>query len=124
MFTAEPEPRLIGGRDRRSGRITFPPASRDEQVEEILLPREGTLWSYTVQRFAPKSPPYVGATPFEPFAVGYVQLADAVIVESRLTGVAFEQLRIGMAMELTIIPLRTDPDGTVVTTFAFQPRGE
>ena len=123
VFTAEPTPRLIAARDRRSGRIVFPRPPQDERFEEFILPRHGTLWSYTVQRFAPKSPPYAGPTPFEPFAVGYVEIAAMVIVEGRLTGVAFEQLRIGMPMEVTIIPLRTDPDGTVVTTFAFQPHG-
>lgn len=90
----------------------------------MFLPREGVLWSYTVQRFAPKSPPYAGPVPFESFAVGYVEIAGMLIVESRLTGVPFERLRIGMPLQVAIIPLRTDPDGTVVTTFAFQPRGE
>ncbi len=121
VFTEGPEPRLIGARERHSGRIVFPSPPGDERFEEVVLPRQGKLWSYTVQRFAPKSPPYAGPVPFEPFAVGYIELAEAVIVESRLTEAAFEKLRVGMPMELTIIPLRTDPDGVVVTTFAFRP---
>ena len=43
------------------------------------------------------------------------------VVESRLTGVAFEDLRVGMPVELTLVPLRTDPDGTAVVTYAFRP---
>jgi hypothetical protein len=34
---------------------------------------EGPLWTYTVQSFPPKSPPYTGA--FEPYGVGYVERA-------------------------------------------------
>lgn len=85
------------------------------------LPSRGTLWSYTVQRFAPKSPPYRGSEPFAPFALGYVELPGALIVEGRLTGVAFDALRLGLPMELTTLPLHTDPDGTIVLTYAFRP---
>jgi uncharacterized OB-fold protein len=123
LFADGPTPRLVGGRHRATGRIVFPlPADRDS-FEPWVLPGRGRLWSYTIQRFAPKSPPYGGAQPFEPFAIGYVELPDAVIVESRLTDVDFAELAVGMAVELTTIPLRTDPDGTVVTTFAFRPVG-
>jgi len=38
----------------------------------VELPPSGTLWSYTVQRFRPKSPPYRGPEPFEPYALGYI----------------------------------------------------
>ena len=59
--------------------------------------------------------------PFEPFALGYVELDGVVIVESRLVDVAFDELRIGMPLELAIVPFRTDDKGTVITTFAFRP---
>ena len=49
------------------------------------LGRTGTVWAHTVQRFAPKSPPYVPpAEGFTPFAVGYVDLPDGVKVEAVL----------------------------------------
>jgi uncharacterized OB-fold protein len=115
------EPHLVGGRHRASGRLVFPLPADAENYAPELLPRNGRLWSYTVQRFAPKSPPYAGAQPFEPFAVGYVELPGALIVETRLTDVAFEDLAVGMPVELTIVPLRTDADGTEVTTYAFRP---
>jgi uncharacterized OB-fold protein len=56
-----------------------------------------------------------------PFGVGYVELADEVRVETRLT--TTEGLRIGIDMELVLIPFRTDDDGNEVVTFAFQPVG-
>jgi uncharacterized OB-fold protein len=122
-MTEEASPRLIGGRHRETGRIVFPMPVATESFEPVALPRKGTLWSYTVQRFEPKNPPYNADGPFTPFAVGYVELPSAVIVESRLTDVSFDALHVGMAMELTTIPLRTEPDGTKVVTFAFRPGG-
>jgi uncharacterized OB-fold protein len=57
-----------------------------------------------------------------PYGVGYVQLADELKVETRLTET--EGLRIGMDMELVLVPFRTDADGNEVVTFAFRPVGE
>jgi len=121
LFTSAPTPRLIGGRDRATGRIVFPLPANNPDYEALELPTHGSLWSYTVQRFAPKSPPYTGPQPFEAFAIGYVELPDALIVESRLTEVAFDDLRLGLPMELTTTVLRTDPDGCEVLTYAFRP---
>lgn len=126
LFTDEAEPRLIGGRRLSDGRIVFPMPSGGEAVfyEPVPLSRKGTLWSWTVQRFRPKSPPYAGPEAFEPYAVGYVELPGEVIVESRLADVAFDRIHSGMAMELVILPFTSDPDGTIVTTYAFRPAGE
>ncbi len=121
LFTSPPKLRLIGGRDRTTGHIVFPLPTNNPDYEAVELPTHGTLWSYTVQRFAPKSPPYAGAEPFEPFALGYVELPGALIVESRLTGIPFDRLRLGLPMELTTTALRTDPDGCEVLTYAFRP---
>lgn len=125
LFTDEAAPRLIGGRNRDSGRIVFPcpEGAEGELYEPILLARQGTLWSWTVQRFRPKTPPYLGPAAFEPFAVGYVELADEVIVETRLTDVAFDALGVGMPLELVLLPLPQD-EGPAVLTFAFRPTGE
>jgi uncharacterized OB-fold protein len=54
-----------------------------------------------------------------PYGVGYVELPDEVRVESRLT--TTESLRIGMDMELVLMPFRTDDAGNEVVTFAFRP---
>lgn len=126
LFTwPSPEPRLIGGACRGCGTVTFPqqpscPRCTGWDVEEHLLPRTGTLWSFTVQGFPPK-PPYRGPAPFEPYGVGYVQLGDEVIVESRLTENDPDALRIGAPVELVVVPFRRDDDGNDVVTFAFRP---
>ena len=123
VLTDEQPPRLIGGRDRETGRIVFPmPAGGEaERYDAVPLAREGTIWSWTVQRFPPKAPPYAGPEAFEPFALAYVELPGEVIVESRLTGFAFDRLTCGLPVRLTTIPFVEASDGTMLTTYAFEP---
>ena len=86
------------------------------------LGTRGTLWTWTIQGFPPKAPPYAGDIEnFEPFGVGYVELPGEVKVETRLTTADKEKLKIGMEMDLVFIPLYTDDDGNEVITFAFSP---
>ena len=119
------EPVLIGSACRRCSTVTFPrqhscPRCTSEDVEERRLQRHGTLWSWTIQCFPPKSPPY--AVPpgddFEPYGVGYVELPGEVRVEARLTESDPARLRIGMPMELTLVPA---PGASGTITFAFRP---
>ena len=119
LFTPDNPPRLIGGRDRETGRIVFPcPAS--DRFEPVPLSSTGTLWSYTIQRFRPKSPPYAGPEAFEPFALGYVELPGQTIVEARLTGVDFGAIEIGMDLEFEPAPFEK-ADGESVLIPAFRP---
>jgi len=92
---------------------------------EHLLDRRGWLWAWTTQDFPPPSPPYAGPTgkDFVPFGIGYVELADEVKVEARLTEADPDALETGMEMELVLVPLRTDDEGNEVVTFAFQSVG-
>jgi uncharacterized protein len=121
LFTEETPPRLIGGRDCTTGRIVFPCPPGD-RFEAYPLKREGTVWSYTIQRFRPKSPPYIGPEAFQPYPIAYVELADEVIVETRLTGVALGDVTIGMTVELTQIILNPEAEVPVLV-HAFKPIG-
>lgn len=114
LCTADNPPRLLGGR-RVDGRVVFPCGAADTPVP---LGREGTVWSYTVQRFRPKSPPFAGAEAFEPFIFAYVELPE-LIVAARLTGVAADAVRIGMAVEFAPVALDA-ADPRLVP--AFRPR--
>lgn len=92
-------------------------------MSELLLPRRGTLVSWTTQGFVPKLP-YAGsetAETFTPFGVGLVQLGDDVRVEARLTENEPSKLRFGMDVELVFIPFFVDEAGTDVMTWAFAP---
>ena len=119
---------LVGSSCAHCGTTTFPQqqscprCTRWEMVREEL-PNTGTLWSFTVQGFRPKAP-YLGPEEFVPYGVGYVDLGGRVIVEARLTENDPLRLRIGAPMDLVVEPLRTEPDGTVVLTYAFAPRAD
>jgi uncharacterized protein len=122
LFTNENPPRLIGGQDRATGRIVFPCPPGDDYAPHPLK-REGVLWSYTIQRYRPKSPPYTGPEAFKPWPVAYVALDGETIVEARLTNVEFDSIKIGMKLEMMPIPL--DPDAADSPHIpAFQPIGE
>jgi uncharacterized OB-fold protein len=117
--------RLLAGRRKTDGRLVFPlpVGGRADQFDVVELGRDGVLWSWTVQRFAPKEP-YDGPVGghFRPYGVGYIELPGELIVESRLVDVDLTQLRIGMPMSLTTELYRTDPNGGHVMTYAFRPR--
>ena len=118
------ELRLCASRERTTGRIVFPSrAPDDDRFDAVLLGTHGKLWSWTIQRFRPKSPPYDGPDAFEPYAVGYVELAAELVLETRLTGVSFDDLRIGMELRLVPLPF-TLASGEERVTFAFAPPQE
>jgi len=95
-------------------------------MEQHLLPRRGTLWTWTTQEFLPKEPYAGGETmeTFRPYGVGLVQLDDEVRVEGRLTESDVSKLAFGMEVELEVVPFRVEPDGTEVVVYAFAPVGE
>ena len=116
------QPKLLGSRDTETGRYFFP-AKKSNTHEQVELSRKGKLWTWTVQRFMPKTP-YIGAeTPedFKPYAVGYIELPGEIMVESRLEGVDPEDLKIGMEMELSIDPFVKNEDGEELMMFSFRP---
>ena len=117
-------PRLIGGRRKSDGKMVFPLPTGPEAAnfDAVRLSPEGTLWSFTVQRFRPKSPPYAGADDegnFRPYALGYVELPGEVIVESRLETEDFAALKVGQPMRLKLVPFAKA--GGDVLSYAFEP---
>jgi uncharacterized OB-fold protein len=125
------EPRVRASRCETCSFVSFPaqdacPSCGGDAVTPTPLSRTGTLWTWTRQRFQPKNPPYLGREPaseFVPYGVGFIELAEGRI-EARLAGPFDQELRIGMPMELTVIPFTTDEDGTEVLTYAFRPVDE
>jgi uncharacterized protein len=125
------EPRLLASRCNSCSFVTFPAQDAcsscgGDDVSPTTLSRTGSLWTWTRQRFQPKNPPYIGretASDFVPYGVGYIELPEGR-VEARIAGEADQELRIGMTMELTVMPFATDEDGTEVLTYAFRPVAE
>jgi len=100
------------------------PRCSGASTETVELGRIGTLWTWTVQSYPPKAPPFAGDVDpetFRPFGVGYVEIDGKLLVESRLTLSDPDDLDIGMELELSIDPLYVNDDGEEVVTFAFGP---
>jgi uncharacterized OB-fold protein len=117
---------LWGSRCEDCGTVTFPqqsscPRCTGAAMKRHALPRQGTLWSWTIQGFPPKSPPYGGsAEDFQPYGVGYVELGGKVRVEGILTVADPDRLEIGMTMHVVAIPAAGhEQDGLL--TFGFAP---
>jgi uncharacterized OB-fold protein len=130
LFTwHEGEPTLIGGQCPRCEAVTFPfrpgcPRCGAADLDQRLLSRTGTLWTWTSQGFLPKAPftgQFVSAEDFQPWFVGVIELPGELRLESLLVGCAQDTLRIGMPMRLVTMPFRTDDAGEEVVTFAFTP---
>jgi hypothetical protein len=120
---------LVGSRCTGCGSHYFPrslscrnPACEDKSVEEVLLGRRGRLYSYTVQSYRP--PALFGMEPFEPYAIGLVDLPEGLRVMGMLTGCELDEIRIEMPVELTVEPLYTDDSGREVLTYKYVPSGE
>ena len=117
---------LIASRCKGCGSHYFPrslscrnPDCKDKEVVEALLSRRGRLYSYTVQGYRP--PPLFRMDSWAPYAIGWVELPEGLRVMGMLTGIAFEDIRIDMALELTVEPLYRDEQGRDVVTYKFKP---
>lgn len=104
-----PAPGLHGSRCSRCA-VTVHPAEAacprcGGPADPTDLQGTGTLWTWTVQRYAPKSPPYQ-APPggFVPFALGYVELAEGVRVAAVLDVDDLDDIRIGMPLTVAAGP--------------------
>lgn len=96
---------LSGARCPTCAVLTYPAALTcprcGDELEPYELPRRGSLWSWTVQRFAPKSPPFLPHDDeFVPFVVGYVELDGGIRVEA-IIEVPPSEVWIGMALVLS-----------------------
>lgn len=119
-------PSLLGTRCMDCGEHAFPSqdscrACSGQNMVPADLGSEGTLWTWTIQSFMPKTPYNTDETPetFSPYGVGYVELACGLKVESRLRENTPDNLKIGMPMKLEIIPMRKDDEGADLVTFQF-----
>jgi uncharacterized OB-fold protein len=91
-------------------------------METIHVARRGKLWTWTIQRFPPPTPPFAGdGEAFVPFGVGYIELPEGIRIEARLTENDPEKLEIGMDMELVVEKFDEDADGNERMSFAFRP---
>ena len=122
---------LLGGRCGNCDRVTFPARTRcgscqSEAIQREVLPRRGTVWTWTTQSFLPKAP-YAGPETeedFTGFVVGYIDLPGACRVQARLdvpVEHAAQQAAIGTEMESVAVEFNTDKHGQPIHVYAFRP---
>ena len=123
LFTMDDQPRLIGGRIVETGGYCFPkdlggsdPAACTGRVDEVLLSREGKIWSFTNSAYPPP-PPFVADEEYEPVTIAAVELQDeAMLVIGQVApGFAVKDLTIGMGVELVLGTLYEDDEHEYLT---------
>ena len=126
LFTLGPEPKLIGTKCTSCGTYYFPqtiscsnPDCKGKKVEQCLLSKRGTLWTYTVQYYPPP-PPFKAPDPFVPYGIGLIELPEKVRVMGMLTESDPAKLKIGMKVEL-ILEKMYEENGKEVVTWKFKP---
>jgi uncharacterized protein len=124
LWSSEKEPCLIGSQCNHCGEVFFPKRGdwlcsncQSDSLKEIKLSRRGKIYSYTVVM---QRPPvyYQGEVPY---AIGFVELPEGVRVETLFTGCNFDDLKVGMEVEMLIDKLHQEEDGTEVTCYKFKP---
>lgn len=103
---------LLANRCEKCSQVFFPKAEVclscfHEQLEDVHLSREGTLYSYTTARM-----PSSHFTP--PFSVGFVDMPEGVRVFSPLKEVENRAFKVGMRVKLVIEKLWEEGDKEVV----------
>ncbi|WP_420429209.1 Zn-ribbon domain-containing OB-fold protein [Algiphilus sp.] len=114
-------PHLLGSRCIACGTYYFPrldsfcrnPACDSTDFEDVALSRSGTLWSFTNAAYQPPAPYIPVKDPYEPFAIAAVELEreGMIVLGQCAEGIAVEDLRVGMPMELIVETLFSDEDG-------------
>ncbi len=117
----DPAPALLGSRCEDCGAHHFPrhdtcPYCAGEHTVPTTLSGAGRLWAWTAVTAAP--PGYLGDVPY---GMGVVELPEGIRVITRLTESDPAALQAGQPMELRVVPLHRDDEGTEVVTFAFAP---
>ena len=119
MFTMDPaNPTLIGGKSRSSGSYYFPKglagndpeAASNESREEVVLSREGKVWSYTSADYPPALPYIITEEPFKPFVIAAVELEKEgmVICGQMMPGIQISDMEVGMNVQVALDVLYED----------------
>jgi uncharacterized OB-fold protein len=115
----EGKPRMVGAHCQKCGRYSFPFREicifcHSREVQKAYLSPRGRLHTFTICRV-----PVPYTTP--PYALGYIDLPEGLMIFSQLTRGSEKDLQIGMEMELVVEKLKTDKDGNEVYSYKFRP---
>ena len=115
----EGKPRMLGTHCRKCGKVSFPFRQicvfcHSREVRKAYLSDRGKLHTFTICRVPV---PNMNL----PYAMGYIDLPEGVMIFSQLTQWNEKDLKIGLEMEMVQEKLKTDKDGNEVYTYKFRP---
>ena len=120
-------PRLLGSRCTTCATPYFPkspvchnPDCDESRIEDAAFGPRGVLFSCAVQNYPPP-PPAKYDEPYQPYAVGMIDLAEGLRVLGRIAAQDFSKLHGGMPVELIVGRLYRDAEGHDVVTWQFRP---
>lgn len=116
LFTVDP-PALIGGRCERCGSLGFPrrevcPSCQHDEIAAVALSTTGIVHTFTIVRMTP--PGYRGEVPY---AIGVVELPEALRVATTLTADDLEAIAIGDTCDVELITLGSGDDQVLSTAY-------
>jgi uncharacterized protein len=121
------EPRFKASRCKECGTVSFPKSSvcrnpkckKKAEVEDTLLNRRGKLLSFTLVCYPPQFP-FMSTQPFVPFPIGEAAFPEGIAIMGQLVGKKYEDLKIGMDVEMIVDKLFEDEQGNEVVGWKFR----
>jgi uncharacterized OB-fold protein len=120
-------PRLLGSKCRGCGAAYFPkdtvchnPDCSDPSPQDASFGPRGVIWGCAVQNYAPPAP-VVTQEPYEPYAVGMIDLDDGLRVMGRIDVDDPMNVAVGGKVELVVGKIGSDDEGNDVVTWMFRP---
>jgi len=113
--------KLMGGKCKSCGKVHLPPRPLcdkclSEEFEWVEVPEEGKLLTYTIIHVAP--PQFQQATPY---AVGIIQLENALKLPGMIKDVEHEKIRIGMELAIKFDKSIAQPQWPQWPRYYFKP---
>ena len=119
--TPDEKPRLIASECPSCGEVIFPKRRRcincnEEKLNEITLSRIGKIYSFSIVMQNPGKY-YEGPVPY---AIGWVEFQEMVRVQGLFICDDFDDLKIGMTVEVVVEKLADDEEGNEVVAHKFK----
>jgi hypothetical protein len=111
---------LIGIQCKNCSIRAFPggklcPSCGKDEIEEVALNTRGKVWTYTIVHVS-----YGSIVLVPPYATAFVELEDGAFVHTPLVDCELDDVKIGMDVELVLLPTSTTDDEETVV-YAFRP---
>jgi len=120
-------PRLLGSRCSGCGTPYFPksevcrnPSCTGSRMQEATFGPKGRIWSVAMQDYPPPAPVKFDQ-PYQPYAMGVVDMAEGLRVLGRIAVADPRQAEPDMEVELIIDALCHDDEGNEIVSWKFRP---